>query len=157
MLKFFYERPGYPISSEKPFVSYNINSEKSTMGQNLKYMGDEETLNHLMEEVAFGVRIPSAVSALSWIFLCLQIFSYLIFNRDRFIHPLSTNLRSNRKRNSDSQGSTFVLTILTTISKTMYPIRTETIHSRLPNVCLLTTVFFVVSPHKLWMLRVVKK
>jgi len=44
---------------------------------------------------------------------------YLILNRDLFIHPLSSNLRSNRKRNVDNQGSTFVLTILTTISKTM--------------------------------------
>ena len=88
----------------------------------------------------------------------LQVFPLLILNRSRFIfHPLSTIRRSNRKRSADDHGATLFLRILSIISKTIYPIRTELIHSRWPKVCLLTTVFFAVSPHKLWMLRVVKK
>lgn len=95
---------------------------------------------------------------------CMQSFfvpktlSYLTFNRDLFIiHPLWTILRSNRKRKVDNRGLTLFLSTLSTISNTIYPMRIEAIHSRLPKVCLLTTVFFAVSPQRLWMLRVVKK
>src|SRR6187549_2057505 len=77
-----------------------------------------------------------------------QTFPYLIFSLFIF-HPLSAILRRKRKRSVDNHGSTLFFMILSTISNTPYPMRTDAIHSRLPKVCLLTTIFFAVSPHRL--------